>query len=63
LELTGIPTSSDLSEIHSPLALSVFDKLTNPEAIKPVAEHLNVLDPDDPTKYIAVPDDAVDLIE
>lgn len=41
-----------MSEIHSPLALSVFDKLVHPEAKKTIKEVI-------PT----APDDAIDLIE
>lgn len=41
----------DLQEIHSPLALSVFDKLANPDAKKCVAD------------LVDAPPDAIDLIE
>ena len=52
LEITGAPNEADLSEIHSPLALSVFDKLVHPEAKKTIRDVI-------PT----APDDAIDLIE
>ena len=52
LEITGVPNEKDLSEIHSPLALSVFDKLVHPEAKKTIKEVI-------PT----APDEAIDLIE
>lgn len=50
--MTGVPTEADLAEIHSPLALSVFDKLVNHDAKKSFEEVL-------PT----APPDAIDLIK
>lgn len=52
LELTGVPTEADLQEIHSPLKLSVFEKLADPNNAKGLKEMIP-----------EAPADALDLIQ